>query len=43
MSARIAIEAMWSVPRLRRTVQAALARAGRQADPADVGVGDGLR
>src|SRR5947209_5665480 len=30
MSTRIALEAMWSVPRLRRTVQAALAPRGRQ-------------
>ena len=39
MSARIAIEAMWMVPRLRRTVPAILARAGRRAPGSDVGVG----
>jgi dolichol-phosphate mannosyltransferase len=32
MSTRIALEAMWSVPRLRRTVQAALAPSGRQGE-----------
>jgi dolichol-phosphate mannosyltransferase len=38
MSARIAVEAMWSVPRLRRAVPAALARA-RRGVGSDVGVG----
>jgi dolichol-phosphate mannosyltransferase len=42
MSARIAIEAMWSVPRLRRTVQPALARVGSQAEATDIGVGDSV-
>jgi dolichol-phosphate mannosyltransferase len=42
MSARIAIEAMWSVPRLRRTVPAALEQARRQAAATDVGVGGGV-
>jgi dolichol-phosphate mannosyltransferase len=40
MSSRIALEAMWSVPRLRRTVQAALARGDRQGEGVDVGLGD---
>lgn len=42
MSARIAIEAMWLVPRLRRTVPAALAQAGRQKIDTSVGVGDSV-
>jgi len=33
MSARIALEAMWLVPRLRRSATAALSRAGRPLDP----------
>jgi dolichol-phosphate mannosyltransferase len=33
MSARIALEAMWLVPRLRRSATAALPRAGRPLDP----------
>jgi len=45
MSARIALEAMWLVPRLRWTVPQALARARlRAADaPGDIGVGDRAR
>ncbi|HEY2652511.1 MAG TPA: polyprenol monophosphomannose synthase [Solirubrobacteraceae bacterium] len=43
MSARIALEAMWLVPRLRRTVPAALGSGGRQTAPADLGVGDDIR
>jgi dolichol-phosphate mannosyltransferase len=39
MSTRIAIEAMWSVPRLRRGVRAALARVGHGPEQADVGLG----
>jgi dolichol-phosphate mannosyltransferase len=42
MSARIAIEAMWSVPRLRRTVPAAVERARREGTPTDVGIGGGV-
>ena len=42
MSARIAIEAMWLVPRLRRTVPAALGEGGRKAVEASVGVGDSV-
>jgi dolichol-phosphate mannosyltransferase len=34
MSARIAFEAMWRVPRLRRSAPAAIARARRTAEPA---------
>jgi dolichol-phosphate mannosyltransferase len=45
MSARIALEAMWLVPRLRRTVPGALAQSDRQTAeaPADVGVSDRVR
>ena len=43
MSARIAIEAMWSVPRLRRSVPAALARAESPEGHTDAGVGDRVR
>src|SRR5579884_1132860 len=39
MSARIAIEAMWSVPRLRRTVPAAVLAASQRAVQSDVGAG----
>jgi dolichol-phosphate mannosyltransferase len=42
MSARIALEAMWLVPSLRRTVPVALARATREGSPTDIGVGDGV-
>lgn len=42
MSARIALEAMWLVPRLRRTVPAALAKARRQAVDTSLGVGDSV-
>lgn len=40
MSARIAMEAMWSVPRLRRSVPAALAGTGSPNRHTDAGVGD---
>lgn len=40
MSAQIALEAMWAVPRLRRTIPTVLA-AGRRAARSDVGVGGG--
>jgi dolichol-phosphate mannosyltransferase len=43
MSARIALEAIWLVPRLRRTVPAALGRGRRQTAPADLGVGSDVR
>jgi dolichol-phosphate mannosyltransferase len=43
MSAGIALEAMWLVPRLRRTVPAALGRGRHQAAVADLGVGDDVR
>jgi hypothetical protein len=33
MSPRIALEAMWLVPRLRRSAAAAIARAARTRDP----------
>jgi dolichol-phosphate mannosyltransferase len=39
MSARIALEAMWLVPRLRRSSRAAVERAGRQRAPARGEVG----
>jgi dolichol-phosphate mannosyltransferase len=42
MSARIALEAIWLVPRLRRTVPAALAEARSQAVDASIGVGDSV-
>lgn len=42
MSARIALEAMWLVPRLRRSVPAALAEARRQALDTSLGVGDSV-
>jgi dolichol-phosphate mannosyltransferase len=42
MSARIAIEAIWLVPRLRRTVPAALAEARRHAVDTSIGVGDSV-
>lgn len=40
MSARVAVEAMWTVPRLRRTVPAVLGAGGRAAS-SDVEVGGG--
>jgi dolichol-phosphate mannosyltransferase len=40
MSARIAIEAIWSVPRLRRSVPAALAGTGPPNGHTDIDVGD---
>jgi dolichol-phosphate mannosyltransferase len=42
MSARIALEAIWLVPRLRRTVPAALGSRRSQTAGADMGVGDGI-
>jgi dolichol-phosphate mannosyltransferase len=42
MSARIALEAIWLVPRLRRTVPAALAEAKRHAVDTTIGVGDSV-
>jgi dolichol-phosphate mannosyltransferase len=42
MSARIAMEAMWLVPRLRRRVPAALAEARRHEVDANIGVGDSV-
>ena len=42
MSARIAMEAMWLVPRLRRRVPAALAQTRRDVVDAKIGVGDGV-
>jgi dolichol-phosphate mannosyltransferase len=42
MSARIAMEAMWLVPRLRRSVPAALAEARRHVVDANIGVGDSV-
>lgn len=40
MSTRIAVEAMWSVPRLRHSMKAGFARDARQAEGLDVGVGE---
>jgi dolichol-phosphate mannosyltransferase len=43
MSARIALEAIWLVPRLRRSVPAAVARARHPAPGPGLGVGEGRR